>query len=328
MTMRHRPLKLIATLAIATFTANTFAQPVFKHFSDYRDITPTKESSPAIFRTHYLAKQKVKDRAPDPLYKNNQWKLVMRRGIYLAQVDKAMSEIYQTLLGYSTDVDIVEENGDYYIARRKFNHFKKASEKGQYLIQLDGSNFTLKGYQLLDDGRLVKDNETKRLRGLASIAVLTRFFNETDAEDFNYGFQESDTEIKTIFYDNEHALSFSDEENQTDVENDLENKFGDKLINMAWYQQEKKQMLEKIATTDFSVFEKIIRKNITGNRLDEGKWMLAKILSDPTVMPDYDRNEARKQLDEINKLDVNDYGVEKIISELRTRHEQLKNSLH
>lgn len=319
-------LTLVITFAGA-FIPEAFAQPQFKHFADYRNLKPTRTSNPSIFRTHYFAKQVINDRTANPLYKNNQWKLVMRRGIYLAQVDKAMSEMYQYFLGYSTDEDLVEEKGDYFVARRKFRHFEKASNEGKYLIQLNGSTFKIKDFTLLDDGRLIKGNQVKRLKGLAGIAVLTRFFYETDAEDFNYGFQESDEDIKAIFYDCEHALSFTAVPNQTDIENDLIEKFGNKLVSMSWYQQEKKEMLEKIATTDFAIIESIIRKNITGSQLDEARWMFNKILNDPTVWPDYDRNEARKKLEEIKQLNEKDYSVDKIIDELRLRHDQLKKQM-
>src|SRR3990167_2970417 len=119
----HKPTKSLFLITVSSLAIImngwAFAGPAAKHLSDYVNLTPTSTSSPSILRTHYFAKQKVNDRAHDPLYKNNQWKLVMRRVIYLAQVDKAMSEMYRYFLGYSTDVDIVEENGDFYIARRK-----------------------------------------------------------------------------------------------------------------------------------------------------------------------------------------------------------------
>ena len=324
-------LSVISLVAIIMH-GGAFAGSVSKHFSDYVDITPTRHSSPAIFRTHYFAKQKVNDRAHDPLYKNNQWKLVMRRGIYLAQVDKAMSEMYRYFLGYSTDVDIVEENGDFYIARRKFKSFKKAYNPGRTepeYLRKDGTQFLVGGFLLLDDGRLIKDNQEKKFKGLASIAVLTKFFGETDAEDFNFGFQVSDYEITAIFYDCEHALDFDSGEGRSEanIETELTKKYGNEFVNMSWFQQEKKQMMQKIADTDFSVIETILRKNITGSSLDEARWLFNKILNDPTVLPDYDRAEARAKLDEVNKMDDKDNGIEQIIQQMRIRHEKLREQL-
>src|SRR5690348_4515274 len=87
-------------LGMLFFSINSCANPTpqplpsFKHFSDYTNIKPTEGSNPAWFRAHYWAKQKIVDRKPDPDYKNNKWKLVMRRGLFLAEVDKAMSEMY------------------------------------------------------------------------------------------------------------------------------------------------------------------------------------------------------------------------------------------
>lgn len=325
-------MKKILLLIISAVLAITpaFAALADKYFSDYVDITPTRNSRPETLRVHYFAKQRENDRPHDPLYKNNQWKIVMRWGIYLAQKDKAMSEMYRYFLGYSTDVDIVEDHGDFYIARRKFKSFKKAynpDRKERDYVRKDGNNFLVGKYLLLDDGRLVRDGEVKQFKGLASIAVLTDFFGEADYGDYNYGYQISDTEVKAIFYDCEHALNFHDNddgESYSNLEGDLIHMLGKEFVNMTWYQREKKQMLQKIADTDFSVIETILRKNITGSRLDEERWKLNKILSDPKVMPQVDRVEARKQLDEINKLNDKDHGIEQVIRTLRVRHEKLR----
>lgn len=323
----YKPTKNLIFITISSFAmlmnGCLFAAGT-KHLSDYVNLTPTSTSSPAILRTHYFAKQKVNDRAHDPLYKNNQWKLVQRRGIFLAQVDKAMSEMYRTFLGYSTDVDIVEENGDIFIARRTFKKFKKAfnpHRKEMNYIRKDGNQFLVGDLVLQDDGRLLKDNQQKRLIGLASIAVLTDFFAESDAEDFNFGFQVSDDEVKAVFYDCEHALSF-DFQGNVGIEKALRERHGSEFVNMPWYQHEKQQMLKKIAETDFAVIETILRKNITGSRLDEARYLLNKVLTDPTVLPDFDRAEAKKQLDEVNKMP--DSGIEEIIQEMRARHERLR----
>ena len=58
----------------------------WKHFSDYTNIQPTKKSDPSICRVHFNAKQKINDRKDDPVYKINAWKLVMRRGMFKAEV--------------------------------------------------------------------------------------------------------------------------------------------------------------------------------------------------------------------------------------------------
>lgn len=331
----HKSIKNLFLITITTITVLmngcVFAAEIMKHFSDYTDITPAKNSDPGILRTHYFAKQKVNDRAHDPLYKNNQWKLVQRRGMFLAQVDKAMSEMYRYFLGYSTDVDIVEEKGDLFIARRAFKHFKKAFNPGRkevdYIRKVD-NKFLVGGFELQDNGRLIKDAQTKQFKGLASIAVLTDFFAEGDAGDFNFGFQVSDDEVKTVFYDCEHAFTFEVEEGSDgniNIENELKDKYGSEFVNMTWYQQEKQQMLKKIADTDFSVIETILRKNINSSRFDEARYVLNKVLSDPKVLPEYDRAEAKKQLDEISKMPES--GIEEIIQEMRKRHEKLRAQL-
>lgn len=311
-------------------------QLTFKHFSDYKNIEPTKHSDPAGLRAHYWAKEKIIDRPEDPTYKKNTWKLVMRRGIYLSEVDKAMSEIYQLFLGYSTDVDMVEENGDYFIARREFKHFNVFEDDKDgtgILINKKGNQFYLKDYLIMNDGSLIAGNTIKHLTGLAKIAVLTNFFGESDAETFNYGIQETDTELRAIQFDNEHAFTFNEERDNDDhqypdIEKVLAEKLGPEFIQMTWFQKEKQNMLEKIANTDFSIIERIIRKNITVSQLDEARWTLTKILKDPTVMPDYDRKEAQKELDNVNAMDESKYGVEQIIQELKARHQKLRERLN
>lgn len=328
--------KRLILAAIFSFTlllqTGAFAAMATKNFSDYVNITPTSTSQPAMLRTHYFAKQKVNDRAPDPLYKNNQWKLVQRRGLFLAQKDKAMSEMYRYFLGYSTDVDIVEEKGDIFIARRIFKGFKKSYNPKREIrdyLRKDENNYLVGKYLLLDDGRLIKDSEEIRFRGLGSLAVLTDFFGEADHGSWNFGYQVSDDEIKAVFYDNEHALNFEKDEDKdgpANLEGDLVEALGQDFINMTWYQQEKQQMLKKIAETDFSVIETILRKNITGSRLDEARYVLNKVLSDPTVLPDFDRAEAKKQLEEVNKMDDKEHGIDQIIRQLRIRHEKLRSA--
>lgn len=312
-----------------TSTCQSDPLPAFKHFSDYIDIKPTKRSQPSQLRAHFFAKQKFNDRVNDPTYKNNSWKLVMRRGLFLSEVEKAMSEIYAHFLGYSTDIDLVEENGDYYAARRKFRHFKVFEDmENPCVIRKEGEFFYVKNYLLLEDGSLIKDNKIKKFAGLAKIAVLTRFFGESDADTFNYGIQETDTEIRAIHFDNEHAFTFQeDTSNFPDIENDLADMFGKKFIEMAWFQREKQDMLKKIANTNFSIIERIVRKNITVSRLEEARWTLTKILNNVSVFPEYDRKKAQQELDELNTLDESKYDVGQIIKELKTRHQKLRDQL-
>lgn len=314
----------ICALLFILMSGTLHAQTTFKHLSDYRNIVPTKHSDPSIMRVHYWAKLKINDRSHDALYKNNTWKLVMRRGLYLAQVDKAMSEMYQYFLGYSTDVDLVSEGSDYYIARRAFKHFSNLN------ITKKNNQYYIDDYLILDDGTLTSVTSVKHFSGLAKVAALTDFFGETDAELFNCGLQKTDTEFRVVQYDNEHALGYSDDDylNRPDIEKTLQGELGGDFIKMTWYQKEKQQMLEKIATTDFAIIEGILRKNITVSSLEEARWTLKKILSDPTVLPEFDRKEVKQNLDELNLMDDKEYMVDKVIEIIKAKQVALRESLH
>lgn len=330
--MKHKPLLIaLLTLVILHSVPASFAnqQPLFKHFSDYTGMSQTASSHPATFQTHYVAKLRVNDRSADPAFEDNTWILAMRRGLYLSEVEKAMSEIYLHFLGYSTDVDLVEEQGDYYVAGRKFKNFTVFDESentpDHLLIQKKQGQFFINNYLLTADGNLIAGNTVKQFRGLAGLAVLTRFFGVGDANMFNYGLQENNTELRAIQFDNESGFTF---DNTDDIENQLAEKLGSDFIQMPWYQNEKRAMQEKIANTDFAVIEKIIRDNITVSQLDEMRWTLNKILNDPTVLPDYDRKKAQHQLDNLNKMDDSKYGADKIIRLLKVRQQQLRKQLY
>lgn len=317
--------KIFITLIIFLFNLPCKAEPlpVFKHFSDYTGITPTKKSDPSVCRTHFNAVEKINDRTEDPAYKTNQWKLVMRRGVYRAQVDAAMSELYRYFLGYSTDVDYVEEKGDYFIARREFKHFNKFDE----IFKKENSHYFINGYELQDNGLLTKDNQTKTFSGLAKAVVLADFFADTDAKSYNFGLQENENEIRLINYDLEAAFSFDDDPDQTAVETNVARDLGDAFVNMTWYQREKTEMRKKLAETDFSVIEKILRKHITVSQLESRRWFFEKILRDPTVFPTMDRKYAQQRLDQLNQMDDKQYDVDRIIEKLRARHNELKKNM-
>lgn len=313
--------KILIAIGMVLFSLQCKAEPIsFKHFSDYVDIKPTKKSDPTVCRAHFNAREKVYDRIEDPVFKSNKWKLVMRRGLYRAQVEMAMSELYRYFLGYSTDLDYVEEQGDFYISRREFKHFDKWDD----ITKKANSHYFIKEYELLDDGRLVKGSVTKTFLGLGNVIALATFFGDHDAKHYNYGVQETETQLRLIDPDLEDAFSFDAESQADDLENALADEFGTEFINMSWYQQEKKSMQKKIAVTDFSIIENIIRKHVTVSRLDSGRWLYQKILRDPTVFPQVDREYAKAMLDKLNLMDDSQFNVDRIIEQLRIRHERLR----
>ena len=56
------------------------------------------------------------------------------------QNEKAMAELYNYFLGYSTDNEILENNKDYYAASREINHFKTWGNLRSFIkLQEDGT---------------------------------------------------------------------------------------------------------------------------------------------------------------------------------------------
>lgn len=284
----------------------------YKHWDDFINIQPTKNARPNDFRVHFKGQEKINDRQSNSTYEDNKWHLVLRHGLYKAQVDKAMSEIYLYFMGYSTDVDIVENKPDYYIARRVFRNFKKWREA--ISINNDGS-YEINGYTLHPDSSLTKEGINKKFTGLAGLAVLNDFFANIDARSWNYGIQETDNELRVIVYDNELAFVFNNEE-----QNVMENHIDATLKNMPWYIKEHDAMVKKIAETDFSVIKSILQKNVTGTELDETRWLINKALLPPGQLA-----AVQKKLALITpEYEQKQYGVDHIIEVLQKKHAQLQ----
>ena len=320
---RNKHIKLftvILTLSLTLFSLPASAH-IFKHFSDYLDLRPTKDSNPGICRVHYHTQQKINDRKEDPTYESNGWMLIMRRGLFKAEVDTAMSQLFRYFMPYSTDVDYVEEQGDYFIGRRKFQDFHDFDD----VVKKEGSHLRIKDYELQDDGTLIKGKTFKTFTGLASVVVLAEFFADNDAKYYNFAIQENDTELRLIDFDLEDAFNFDD---SPDIEKALVSEFGKELIEMSWYQQEKKMMQKKIAETDFAVIENLIRNNVTVTRLESTIWLYEKILRDPTAYPNKDRAEVKLALDAMRAEKDTSQTVDDIVKELRLRHDRLKEQLN
>ncbi|GEM_PF-6041178 len=296
----------------------------YKSLDDFINLVPTKTSDPLIFRAHFKAQEKINDRQSDSTYENNKWHLVMRRGLYKAQVDKTISEIEQYLMNYSADEDIVQDKDDYYIARRDFTHFKHWHDA--ISIQENGS-YTINGFTLHSDGTLTKDGITKKFTGLASLVYLNEFFANSDAGNWNYGFQETDNEIRAISYDNENAFDFDNKNPDTLDSLHLDTVFVT-MKNMPWYIQERDAMVKKLAQDDFTTIEAIIRKNITGTKLDEARFLISH-KQQTMAMLHYNEdgyNEALKKCLSISSdTEQKKYGVSNAINILKEKHLELQN---
>lgn len=285
--------------------------------NDFINLIPTKSSNPQDFHTHFKAQEKINDRQSDSAYKDNQWHLIMRRGLYRAQVDKAISEIDHYLMGYSTDVDIVQDNHDYYLARRKLSHFTRWG--AALRLEQDGT-YTINGYLLHPDGTLTKNGITKTLKGLASLAYLNGFFANSDALCNNYGIQETENEMRVIVFDNEDSFDF-----ECEHQNVMEDEIPAAIKEMPWYISERKAIIKKLTDdTNFAVIKAIIIKNVTGTNLDEGRWMFVYHRDEITWESQEEIDSHEKWLSAITpEEEQKTYGVSHIIEALENKHKEL-----
>lgn len=287
----------------------------YKQLSDYKNIIPLAEFDLASGHARYKAQEKINNQ-PDQKTYEDQCYLLMREGKFRAEVEQAMSKIYQYFLGYGTDIEIIKDNDDYYVASRTVKDFKTW---GECLFE--------KSIKMLEDGKFVyieEDGSEKPVVGLGKLFVLTRFFADTDSHWGNFGLQKFGDVYRAFKIDNEKSFSFENQgEKGSDFENDLCDEFN-KVTETNWYQQEKTFMLNKLARTDFAIIENILRKNITSNELESGKWLCQHLIK---FAEGEEKEEFVKNLEKINKADPADYGVDKIVATLRSQHQKLQSEL-
>ncbi len=349
---------------------NSVPSNAYRHFEEYSDIKPTVHTK-GTFGEHYSAVDTIPNPNPNAaIYHDNQWHLIQRQGLRLAQIDKAASEIYGYLL-YSPDVNIVtrvnvnnKNDMDYFIARRSIKKFIKwadavdhestnmqFTDEGPYIKDQSG-HYNVLGYSLQKDGTLTKEGSvTKKLTGLGQIIALAEFLGDWDINNRrNIGIQEQEYELKVFKIDNEAAFDYGKNthyvESSKSIDNQLQNYLlTDEIMNMSWFQQEKHEMLVKIANADFSdtsTIASIIKNNITDNSCkDRERWLnfkfsqpeiKEKILSEQpknttALLPLFDPGSLKVQLEQINEADTYECGGENILQALRLRQAQLKEQL-
>lgn len=300
----------------------------YKSFSDYKDLVPMEGSDIQTGRVRFTAKENVKSVADNPFY-DDLWYVVMRKGKYGAQIEKAVSEIYQHFLGDATEINIVKDNNDYYAASRGIKHF------------LPWSDCILK-IQLLEDNSLafVTDGQVKKIHGLGKLALLTEFFGDKDMSGgTNFGIQEREHDCIAVKIDNEHAFSFDEEVSSSNRDSEDENldeddKSGDlgmedaikndiflyfkvDITETDWFQNEKQEMQQLIAATDFSELEVILRNNITSNKIEAMEWMINHLLKFDSTQ---DKMSLDQPLENLHAMDSENMGVNQIVDILKSKH--------
>ena len=228
----------------------------------------------------------------DPAFDNEVF-IIYRESLYKAQVELACSKIFQKLMGYGSEVDIIKNDGSYYIVSRKIKNF-------------------------ISGCPLEHHNEIK---GLAAIFILSYFLCESDMHSGNYGFQNSAQEKKAFRIDLADALERkmlempltlealnqlpyrAEEYYQGVCELDLPRDY----VNSEAFQYEKNEMIHCIAKTPSDVFETILRETIT-----EG------------FLVDYDDSDSIESDSDEEESSYNPR-VEQLITLLKKRHDDWKN---
>lgn len=284
------------------------ANVVYKNFDGYMNIRPLGDE-PEHPYAHLIAEEKIKSRQENSLYTNS-WFLLVRGGEYSAQIEMAMSQIYNYFLGYAPDIDIVRNQDRYYVASRAIKNFKS-----WYQIHQENP-ILINGYTLYDNGTLEKDGVRKKLIGLGGIAALTEFFADADVNPTNFGIQEDNDEVRVFKIDNEAALDFEDDKRSfMSLESILSELNEEAIIHMTWYQNEKNQMLKKIAETDFSVIENILRKYINASCINMQHRFMNKFLDDPN-------NHTEDTM-----TSQQCFNVDGLIEKLKIRYDQLTSNM-
>lgn len=222
----------------------------------------------------------------NPNFLGNQYHIALRHGEYHAQKEKAMSKIFKTFLGQSTDVDIVQDGDKFYIASRTIKDF----------IQN-----ILTDYTVVQDGRCLSKNSSGKiykLVGLGSIAALDFFFGSDDVHSGNWGLQLQGDTLFAYRIDSPDILDIEllklpitrkkidslpfvkREAGDPSSENDdiYSMDIPKKVAESKAYREEVNTMLKKLAETEFAVIKKILEDNIDTSEMDETFWTYSWLL--------------------------------------------------
>lgn len=295
----------------------------YKSFHDFFDVKELKGCDPRFGRAHFTAKSVNLNHEEHPVYENN-WYILMRCGLYRAQVEKAMSKIYQHFMVVATDISIVKKDKNYYAASRGIRDFKEWRGFHEWLVVNKEENSI--GYRS-------KTGKIKPLFGLAEMCVLSEFFLDCDVHSGQFGVQEREDTCHVVKIDNEKALDLvypSELESEiTDTVhiNDFETELSLDTLRIlsvdvtktAAFQHEKAMMLAKLASCDFSVIEAILRGHITSNKIESMQWFVNYLVENEAMSKEM----AVNNLEILNSEDANKYSINAIVSFLKEKHQNL-----
>jgi hypothetical protein len=294
---------------------------LYRPINDFNIIQKFEERGP--LNKHYIAEEKQDTFSEHPLY-TKQWYIVLRKGAYEAQKDKAFSSLIIKFLGYGPEGQIIQDDKDFYYGSRAIKGFV------EWNTAYNPVNKTILGYALQADGSFIKNGVRKQLTGLAAIGVLGWYFADIDFNTGGFGIVETETELKAFKIDNANAGN-SRVMNYGLNREDIEALPGfkvpcfdfhvipEEIVLSESYQKEKQMMLRKIAVAEFAEMETIIRHDVTSNAAESGRWCYSRMAQ---LMPDNFPADAKLELPEEKEC-----GSDRLIEKMQMRHLQLQTSM-
>ncbi len=286
-------------------------------FRDHRLFTGFASSNGFYFTA-------VQDNAEPEEEFTNRWFLVLRNGLYAAQVDQSMAVIYRLLLGHAPDVQIIKDvrnKNDISILAMQRHYANRNNEPKYYVASRGIKNFiTWAQYSAERYGNL-------KIIGLGELLAIAEFFGESDLHGGNFGFKVTKDSLIAYKIDNSKALSFKcldasldqNSINQLPACMDVPSNFA-KFIEKNGILNEKHKMLKKIANTDFYIIEEILRRYITSDIIESTMWDI-KFAESIGIIEQKDIARIKHQVLNMNRKA---YDIDAIIHQIKHRHQILQ----
>ena len=314
---------------------------LYRSFEEYTNLEFIKTDTSCGYM--FKGREKTSTRDSNPNY-TNKWFIIYRSGLYAAQKEKAMAAFYRHFLGYAPDIDIIHIPVENNIPVENVLHFyEKGGNPSHYFIASREINNYVP-WQKMEMDKYGK----KPVHGLASIEVLAYFFSDSDFQYENYGYRIHQDELIAFKIDNGRALNLNwmlhpitaEALEQLEFKNALAPEgitIGDgnlpdyaplplSISQSIFFQTEKQAMLEKIANTDFSIIEKILRDHFTVGPVEEERYILNRVLHrDAKNMPEDTLKHYKKRLASIQD---DTQSLNNLIRTIQTRQKQLFLSLN
>lgn len=236
---------------------------------------------------------------------NNQFFISLRKGVFRAQVDHAMSKVYKLFLPHLPDTLLVKDDeGNDYVASRAIKNLQGVKDE--------------------------ITNIQSQIYGFGTILCLDYIFGDADLYE-NYGFQKHNERYVAFKYDNEY---FFDEEMLSENLPTSMTEIESKILSMVDLSFVKFISRDEIFETIRLIFEKkeeikkIIISTIRSSSIQEGYWGMQKVLQ---ALEDNPQDQGlqslnasfHKQLLEYAEKETG-YNATTIISKLQIRFKELE----